>query len=104
MKMVRSSWMKQVISCYALIICHLSLLLFLFFLSHTLSITHTHLSGRKEGSWELTSLVRPTELGQSEERLREKMEMLEISTQKGKVSGQILESLGFLIIMICNVQ
>ena len=33
---------------------------------------------------ELSCVVGPTELGQSEERLREEMEMLKISTQEGE--------------------
>ena len=43
--------------------------------SHSLSLSLSlSLSGLKGGSWELSGVVGPTELGQSEERLREKME------------------------------
>ena len=42
------------------------------------------LSGLKGDSWELSHVVGPTELGQSEERLGEKLEILKISTQEGE--------------------
>ena len=42
------------------------------------------LSGLKGNGWELSGVVMPTELGQSDERIREKIEVLKISALEGE--------------------
>ena len=60
---------------------------------------HSELRG---GSWQVTRVVKPDELGKPQERLREQMRKLELSSQRGtRTHAHFYRTIG-IIIMYCK--